>query len=135
MIRKNLAPLKAELKKKREENSKLRSLVRSLREKIKVKSEENLPLSEQMQKFEEKKEVATHALAVIEVDLNRTKAELEQTKIYVDHLHLLERKAKLYPFTKKGQTIRKCGHYHAGRRDRMKRLILFGKLDWSPPMS
>lgn len=115
-MRKNLAPLKAKLKKKREENFELRSLVRSLSKKVKVKSEENLSLFKRMQKFEEKKEVVAHALPITEANLNRTKAELVQTKIYVDHLYSLERKARLYPLKKKKNISRSNGNYHASKK-------------------
>lgn len=46
VTRKNLAPLKAELKKKKEENFELKSLIRSLKEKVRSKNEENMFLFE-----------------------------------------------------------------------------------------
>lgn len=53
----------------------------------------------------------------------------------LDHLNFLEKKNKLYPLKKRKIYQEAVDTVTLAEREKMKRLILSGKTDWSPPMS
>lgn len=101
ITRKNLAPLEAKLRKKKDKNSELKSLVRSLKDKVKGKNEEIISFIEQIKGLEEDKAATTSALDATLSNLHRLKVRLEQSRVYVNCLSFMERKARLYPLKKK----------------------------------
>lgn len=128
-MRKNLAPLEAELRKKKEENFELRSVARSLKENVKLKNEETSSLFEQIQKLKEEKEANARALAKIVEELDCIRVYLKQTKVCANYLCLLERKARLYPLKNKRIYYEGVDNSTLVERERMKKLILSEKTD------
>lgn len=108
VMRKNIAPLKAELRKKKREISGLKSTIRGLKETMKAKNDEILLLSERNQGLEEEKLLNFSALEasraetlLLRSELDQAKIELEQARVCSDLLDLLERKNRLYPLKKR----------------------------------